>query len=328
MDNFTHSLAGWAIGQAGLKTKSRKGLAALILGANMPDIDVFFGWVPWAPLATHRGFTHGIGGMLLLPPLLAGLLWLLDRWHLSRGKPFPSGLQMHAPWLVTLCYIGALTHPLLDLQTTYSVQLLSPFSNLWFHTETLFIVDVWLWSALAFAIWMSRRRHWRGEANWFKPALVGLGAAAAYIAANGAISLNARAALLTSLPSGATPDVVIASEQPVLFWRRELIWRENGAFGRASYDPFKSVLGVTAVGPLVPDNMNDPLVRQAMRADPGIASFMRWSFMPYARIKRGRCEAEVSVGDARFGLEMGSGPLRRVVMLPLDRPGCKGSPAN
>ncbi len=57
-----HSLTGWALGQAGLKTKSRKGLAALVLGANMPDIDVFFGWVPWAPLATHRGFTHGVGG--------------------------------------------------------------------------------------------------------------------------------------------------------------------------------------------------------------------------------------------------------------------------
>ena len=62
VDNFTHSLAGWALGQTGLKRKTRKGLAALILGANMPDIDVFFGWVPWAPLATHRGWTHSLVG--------------------------------------------------------------------------------------------------------------------------------------------------------------------------------------------------------------------------------------------------------------------------
>ena len=33
--------------------ESRKGLAALILGANAPDIDVFLQWVPWAPLATR-----------------------------------------------------------------------------------------------------------------------------------------------------------------------------------------------------------------------------------------------------------------------------------
>ena len=86
MDNLTHSLAGWALGQAGLKTRTRKGLAALILGANMPDIDVFLGNAPWDPLAIHRGFTHGLpGGVLVMPPILAVLLWLLDRWQLSRG---------------------------------------------------------------------------------------------------------------------------------------------------------------------------------------------------------------------------------------------------
>ena len=95
MDNITHSLAGWALGQAGLKTQSRKGLAALILGANMPDIDVFFGNAPWDPLAIHRGFTHGlVGGVLVMPPILAGLLWLLDRWQVSRGVTFKSGLPM------------------------------------------------------------------------------------------------------------------------------------------------------------------------------------------------------------------------------------------
>jgi len=99
MDNFTHSLVGWALGQSGLKTKSRKGLAALILGANMPDIDVFFQWVSWAPLAMHRGFTHGLGGMIVLPPFLAGLLWLLDRWQLKRGAAFKRGWRcMSAGW--------------------------------------------------------------------------------------------------------------------------------------------------------------------------------------------------------------------------------------
>ena len=104
MDNITHSLAGWALGQAGLKTQTRKGLAVLILGANMPDIDVFFGWAGWEPLAMHRGFTHGlVGGVLVMPPLLAGLLWLLDRWQVSRGASFRSGLPMRAgssPWLI------------------------------------------------------------------------------------------------------------------------------------------------------------------------------------------------------------------------------------
>jgi inner membrane protein len=321
MDNFTHSLTGWALGQAGLKTKSRKGLAALVLGANMPDIDIFFGWAPWGPLATHRGFTHGVGGVLLMPPLLASLLWVLDRWQISRGKGFKSGLAMHVPWLVALCYIGAITHPLLDLQTTYAVQLLSPFSNLWFHTETLFIIDVWIWSALAFAIWLSRRREKRGGA-WRRPAVAGLLAVCAYIGLNGAISLTARLALFTTSPSEFDPDVVIANEAPVLFWKRDLIWSQGGMIGRASYDPLMSVDHLAALPAPVSDNMADPLVRKAMGADAGIAAFLRWSFMPYAMIKREACKAEVSVGDARFGMEMGRGPLWRVVTVPLDGPGC------
>ena len=120
MDNLTHSLAGWALGQAGLKTKTRKGLAALILGANMPDIDVFFGNAPWDPLAIHRGFTHGlVGGVLVMPPILAALLWLLDRRQLKHGTEFKSGLSMRFGWLLALSYLGAITHPFLDLLTTY-----------------------------------------------------------------------------------------------------------------------------------------------------------------------------------------------------------------
>ncbi|MES2300863.1 MAG: metal-dependent hydrolase, partial [Pseudomonadota bacterium] len=86
-DNLTHSLVGWALAETGLKRRTRKGVAACVLAANLPDIDVFFGWAPWAPLAMHRGFTHGlVGGVLLLPPVLAGLLWLVDRWHVQRGR--------------------------------------------------------------------------------------------------------------------------------------------------------------------------------------------------------------------------------------------------
>jgi inner membrane protein len=327
MDNFTHSLTGWALGQAGLKTKSRKGLAALILGANMPDIDVLFAWVPWVPLATHRGVTHSIvGGSIVMPPMLALLLWLLDRWQLKRGATFKSGLPMHVPWLVALCYIGALSHPLLDLQTTYAVQLLSPFSNRWFHTETMFIIDVWVWSMLAFAIWLSRRRERVAGANWRKPALVGLCAAGAYVALNGAISLSARHALLSQMPA-IRPDAMVASEQPVLFWKRELVWRQERRIGRASYDPLKSLTRVFDVKPMVWDNMADPLVRKARDADKGIITFLRWSIMPVAEVSRGPCEITVHFADARFSTRANRGPMSRQVVMKDEAADCRGDSA-
>jgi len=316
MDNLTHSLVGWALGQTGLKTKSRKGLAALILGANMPDIDIVFGRAPWVPLATHRGFTHGlVGGVLLMPPLLAALLWLLDRWQARRGGTFGSDLPMRPGWLVLLAYLGALTHPLMDLQTSYAVQLLAPFSTRWYHTETLFIIDVWIWSGLAFAIWLSRRRERRGGGDWRRPAVAGLVALCLYVGLNGAISLAARAALWRQVQ----PGIAFANEEPVLFWKRDLVWRLRGRIGRATYDPFG---GLRMEGATRADNMHDPLAIRAARSTPEIIRFMRWSVMPMARIERTGCTARVMFSDARFGEPRPGGYFLRDVTLALPGGAC------
>ena len=320
MDNLTHSLVGWTLGQAGLKRKSRKGLAALMLGANMPDIDVFFGWVPWEPLATHRGFTHGVGGVLLLPPLLAGLLWLLDRWQVARGAQFRSGLAMHFGWLMALGYLGTLTHPLLDWQTTYSVQLLSPFSDSWFHNDALFIIDVWIWAGLGLAIWLSRRRERNGLA-WQRSALAGLVGVLAYIGANAALSALARDAPRTGPPYAAA-DATYASPPPFLFWRRELAWRQHSAIAWGGYDPLRDWFRLTDHTVPVPDNMGDPLVRRALTATPDIVAFARWSTMPMAEVERGRCSARISFGDARFGRDVAGNRFRREVVAATGAAGC------
>ena len=297
MDNLTHSLAGWALGQAGLKTQTRKGLAALILGANMPDIDVFFGWVPWEPLAMHRGFTHGlVGGVLLMPPMLAGLLWLIDRWQAGRGKPFKSGLAMRFGWLVALCYIGAVTHPLLDLLTTYSVQLLSPFSKAWFHADGLFIIDLVLWVLLGGAIFWSKRREKRGR-EWKRIPQAALGIALVYVAVNLVISQRAHAAV-HRWAGERQAEAVFASPQPFYFWRRDLVWREEGCYRRSSFDP---AAGFAQPGACERTNMNDPLVREALRRDPDLRDFLKWSILPQADVQRSRCSAKVTIGDARYG---------------------------
>ena len=105
-----------------------------------------------------------------LPPILAGLLWLLDRWQLSRGSEFKSGLPMRFGWLVALAYLGTLTHPFLDLLTTYSVQLFSPLSSAWYHSDALFIIDIWVWLLLAIAIGISKRREQQGTRMAAHPA--------------------------------------------------------------------------------------------------------------------------------------------------------------
>jgi inner membrane protein len=316
MDNFTHSLTGWALGQAGLKTTTRKGLAALILAANMPDIDVFFSGFSWEPLETHRGVTHSIFGVVLLPPVLFVVLLTLDKWQVARGAEFKSGLPRHKGWLLALCYLGALTHPLLDLQTTYAVQLLSPVSGLWYHADSLFIIDVWIWSALSLAIAWSRKAHAKGR-EWRTVPQTALAAVLIYIVFNIGLSDTAKERVMGRAPGA---DAVFASPQPVVSWRRQLAWREGGYYFYAFFSPLGG-LGPTR-GP-IPSNMDDPLVQEARAQDRAMRRYLRWSVLPFAWAMREPCAIRVSVGDARYlDPERGS-RLKRHTVLP--RP-CQAAP--
>src|SRR4051812_24298966 len=108
MDNLTHTLAGAAIGQAGLKRMSGLGMASLMLGANLPDIDVmglFFG----ENLAWRRGWTHGPLALAVLPAVLASALVGFDRWQSRRGKRPENRRPVAFTPLLLLSYIGALT---------------------------------------------------------------------------------------------------------------------------------------------------------------------------------------------------------------------------
>lgn len=332
MDNFTHSLTGWALGQAGLKRKSGLGLAALILGANMPDIDVLAEPLFGLPnIQYHRGFTHGVGGVLIMPFLLAGLLWLLDRWQSAQGDRAvdarwwrqwnrrPLGREtVRFGWLVALSYAGTLTHPLLDFSNTYGIQLLAPFSERWFHGDTLFIIDVWIWSALSLSIWLSRRWEKARRAEWKRPAMVGLAVVAAYIGTNAALSYKAEEATRT-LAKGfydIEPEFVMAGEQPVKFWRRETIWRSGTLIGRTSFDALTGRM--ETVGEPTETHMDDPAVAEAARQNRQLAAFLNWSLVPMARIERTGGAITVTVGDARFSdARTSSGFSRRVVLREL-----------
>jgi inner membrane protein len=70
--------------------------------------------------------------------------------------------------------------------------------------------------------------------------------------------------------------------------------------------------------------MNDPIVRKAIRRDPALRKFLKWSILPQAEVQRGRCSAHVAIGDARYGQGRRS-RLARESVLPIAGPGC---PAN
>ena len=80
MDNLAHTLTGAALAETGVKRTSRFATAALVVGANIPDIDALaaFGGADTS-LLLRRGLTHGIAALALWPLVLTGLLLLIDR---------------------------------------------------------------------------------------------------------------------------------------------------------------------------------------------------------------------------------------------------------
>ena len=66
MDPIAHTLFGAALAESGLKNRSRYATATLLIGANLPDIDVVSGlWGSDEELYFRRGMTHGILALVL-----------------------------------------------------------------------------------------------------------------------------------------------------------------------------------------------------------------------------------------------------------------------
>jgi len=277
MDNLTHSMIGAALGQAGLKRKTGLAMPALIIAANLPDLDA--GCVVYGveSLAMRRGLTHGPIALALLPLILAASLWWFDRWQARRGKRPETRSAVHFGWLAALCYLGTLSHPLFDLFNSYGIRLLEPFSSRWFYGDTLFIIDIWIWIALGVSLWRSRLWERAGKGNWTLPAQIGLVALTLYVGANIAISRASAAAVRAFDPQ---IDLAVSNPVPFAFWRREVLWRSgDGFYGTITCD-FAACQRYPRV--IRKTGMDDPRIAAWAKGDPAAEAFLFWSRMPVA----------------------------------------------
>jgi inner membrane protein len=157
MDPLTHTLVGASLAATELGKRTSGAAAALVVGANLPDVDVLSYVVGSdAALGFRRGWTHGILALAILPALLALVLWLAEQWRATRRAREP----ISAGWLLALSYLAVLTHPAMDWLNTYGMRWLMPFRDTWFYGDAVFIVDPWLWMILGVA-WLLGRRPTR-----------------------------------------------------------------------------------------------------------------------------------------------------------------------
>ncbi len=216
-------------------------------------------------------------------------------------------------WLLALCYLGTLTHPLFDWFNNYGIRLLEPFSSQWFYGDTLFIIDPWIIAMLGAGVWLSLRRE-RGDGwNRHSPAFVALCSVATYVLFNALLSISAvgsaREIIAKSNPVVDAP-LIVANAMPLAFWRREILWRGSQKYGRGDFDPFdggvtldrSSVLSVLpppqpgmayfsddvlrGSQPLAnfDTKMSDPRIAAWAKSDPAAQAFLFWSRMPIAEL--------------------------------------------
>jgi inner membrane protein len=304
VDPVTHTLFGGALAASGLKRRTRLATATLLIGANLPDVDVFaYAAGSTAALAFRRGITHGLAAVVLWPFLLAGLMLAVDRGVLRRlGRP--SWEPARPGPLFLLGALAVASHPVLDFLNVYGMRWLMPFSDAWTYGDTLFIVDPWVWLVLAAAVVVPRRRM-GAEGRWVTGewrARLALGLVAGYIGlmvVGGVIAR--RVAMAGFAAAGAGPVTgLMAAPVPITPFRREIVAEIGNEyrFGIVSLLPRPRFV----VEPFAVRRLSDEEASDAARGDPEVRAFLVWARFPYAFGEPGG-EAPWVLGDARYTLD-------------------------
>jgi inner membrane protein len=165
VDPAAHTLTGAALAAAGLRRVSPLATAALLIGANVPDVDIVAGLAgPYASLAARRGWTHGVLAIALWPFLLTAALLLWDRW--TRRREGRASTPARAGPLLAVAALAVVSHAALDWLNNYGIRLLMPFDRRWFYGDALFIVDPWVWLVLGGAVFLTYSRRPASLAAW------------------------------------------------------------------------------------------------------------------------------------------------------------------
>jgi inner membrane protein len=321
IDPVCHTLVGAALSRSGLGRRTALGATALIVGANLPDLDVlayFDG--PAADLEWRRGWSHGVLALAVLPFVLAGLLLLIHRWS-KRAARWATPSTVAPKQLLLLSFIAILSHPTLDALNTYGVRWLMPFSGKWFYGDTLFIVDPWVWLVLALGIYFSGRRERSSRSDPAGPVWLALAVIVLYV---GGMALSGMAAARTvasevSSLSGAPVQATMAG--PVLLdpLVREFVTQQEGEYRVGTFRWLERPhVNRAEVLTFPRGRPSHPAVLQAAESPLG-RRFLGWARFPTFEIERvGPAQYLVHIVDLRYARRPGDrfGAVSIPVTLP------------
>lgn len=303
MDPVCHTLVGGALAQSGLKRRTGLGMATLLIGANVPDVDVLsFVGGPTMALWFRRGVTHGILALVVWPVVLTGLMLLWDRVVRRRRRGSrPPALPRE---LLFLSCVAVATHPVLDFLNTYGMRWLMPFSDTWSFGDTLFIVDPWIWAVLAAGIFLAARAgRGAGASPLRSPAALALVVVVGYVALMGLATVAARGAVRDAMRAARlpAPTRIMVSPLPVIPWRRWVVMEVGDEYRFGSFAWLRRpMLELQPVA--YPRGPTHPAAAAATRG-PEVRRFLSWARFPYFQVEERRDAYLVHLGDARYTVD-------------------------
>lgn len=279
MDLITQGLLGATVAAAGFR--ARLGPRALLVGALLglaPDLDVLAGLAgDWASLVHHRGLSHSLVVLSLLAPPLG---WVLGRW-LGEGE--------HTRAWVGLSFWALVTHPLLDLFTSFGTQLFAPLTDTRFALDGVGALDLVVSVPLALAVFAG------GGCKWARAALTW---SLVYLAGGCVLSNMAAREVSEQLRvEGFELEARRALVAPSLPLTRRVVARNRE--GDVKVVLWSALVGSTRQAAMLrPD---DGRVEAALRSERG--QVFEWFADGYvvAELEPRGEGARVSLSDARFG---------------------------
>jgi inner membrane protein len=293
MDPVTHTMLGVTLAQTGLKKRTALGTATLVIGANLPDVDMLaYFWGGETAVWFRRGLTHGVLALVVLPFVLTGLILLWDR-VVRRSSRADQGPVVPAQVLL-LAVLAVATHPFLDFLNSYGMRWLAPFSWTWFYGDTLFIVDPWVWVGLVAGLWLGRKGV-RG------PKLA-IGLVSAYVVLMAASNVAARSVVRHALDrDGVAVERIMTAPLAVTPFERWVVVQDSSGYHVGMFNwlarPAFELSGMPYDGDLSGD------VAVLSGREPKAQRFLSWARFPYYLVEEGESGYELYIGDARYGLD-------------------------
>lgn len=345
MDPIAHTLVGASLAQTGLRRTTPFAAAALIVGANLPDIDAIaiFGGGDFS-LWWRRGWSHGVPALIVLPVVLAAVLSLLARYRNKEARP---GV------LLALSYFATWTHPTLDWMNNYGMRWLMPMEDRWFYGDTLFIVDPWIWTTLGGAVFLAGSRRlpsfvmwgafaafagfllftvvpglvaakflwcvlvaaiiylrWRGvgreETASRRWAMGAMAAVTVYILGLGAATLDARGRVLDAMVArGVTVEKLMVAPVLVTPFLRDVVVQTPEGYVHGQARLWPAF--ELELSPQTVPLLEDSPVVRAATASHSARGFMNWARFPFAEVEESASAYIVYLSDARYTRSRGAG---------------------